>query len=1075
MRTLAELPMPRTIRRLLGCSGAARRMTQPATTPLTRARLDLEGPLAEPILFDQYSRYASCAEHLAAALEPGEVVLDVGCGPCRLLGKFLRDVEVSYLDPLLDVDEGEHVLAGRLERLAESERRWDWVVAVDTLEHVPPEEREAFLDTLLGLARRGVILSGPYAEDAQAVEVDARVNEVYTHKTGADYPWLEEHIGFGLPSLASVRARLEREGLTCAVGANGHAPWLAELLPLFVVLLDMPQHRELLEELSARFNRELYEHDHLEPVYRRVLVGLRGKAPRLPAAHARGAAAAREAAALWRDFQGRATALLGTHSDELAQRVARADGRLESLRRELRRELRRADAATETLRRHERSFSWKITRPLRLMKRGLGGLVRRLRSRLRSPLERAARKVYRALPLGPSARHRARVAFLTVFGWILRDPAASAHVAEERRLRRQREAGRAPRGAGVELRPAAEDRADVIVWGVIDWHFRIQRPQHLARELARAGHRVFFVSPLIERAEAPGFAVQRLDDELPLYHVQLSTPRAPIIYSGLITEREGEVLEDLTRDVLRWIAPREVWSLVEHPGWGTLPGLAPNARLIYDWMDNHQGFAGTDPELVHAERALVERADLVLVTSELLRRGAEGQARAVEVLRNAGEFEHFHPAGLEGPRKERPVIGYYGALAEWFDTQLVRHVAQRFPAAEVRLVGADTAEVAAGLAGELNVRTTGEVPYAELPAQLAEMDVCLIPFQLNELTRATNPVKVYEYLAAGKPVVTTNLPEIRDGGLDEFVARCKSGEEFLRAVEAALDEPPDDPRRAARVERAREETWERRGAALRAAVGRVEDPLVTVIVVTWNNLALTQACLASIFADPSRPELEVVVVDNGSTDGTPAWLREEAAREPRLRLILNEDNRGFAAANNQGLEVASGEYVVLLNNDTVVTRGWLRTLVAHFRRDPRLGLLGPITNNIGNEAKVETRYTEIEAMHPEAARLVLRGAGRCFELPVVAFFCVMLRRRTYEEVGALDEGFGMGFFEDDDYCCRVRATGRTIRCAEDVFVHHELSASFGKVDVEARRELFERNRRYYESKWGEWVPHEYRS
>ena len=1045
-------------------------------SPTSRApRLDLEGPLGEPILFDQYSRYASCAEHLVAAMEPGETVLDVGCGPCRLLGSFLRDAQVTYLDPLLDEDQGEHVLAGRLERLAESERRWDWVVAVDTLEHVEPGEREAFLGTLLSLARRGVILTGPYAEDAAAVEVDARVNEIYAHKTGEDYPWLEEHIGFGLPTLASVRERLERDGMVCAVGANGHAPWLDELLPLFVVLLDRPQHRELLDALSARFNRELYEHDHLEPVYRRVLVGRRGAAPELPAAHARGPEAEQRAAELWREFQARATALLGSHADELAQRVDRSDARLESLRRELRRELRRADAVQELLRRHEASLSWRLTRPLRLASRAARGAGRRARGVVRGPVQGLARKVYHALPLGRATRHRARLAFLTTFGWLLRDPAAQGHAAEERRLRREREAGRAPRGAGVELRPSREGLADVIVWGVIDWHFRIQRPQHLARELARAGHRVFYVSPLIERADAPSFAVQHLDPELPLYHVQLSTPRAPVIYSGLVTESEGEVLEDLTRDVLRWIAPEEVWTLVEHPGWGTLPELAPNARLVYDWMDNHQGFAGTDPELVHAERGLLERADLVIVTSEMLRREAEGVARAVEVVRNAGEFEHFHAAADAGASGERQVIGYYGALAEWFDTDLVRHVARRFPTAEVRLVGADTAGVAEALAGEHNVRATGEVPYASLPGQLAEMDVCLIPFQLNELTRATNPVKVYEYLAAGKPVVTTHLPEIRDGGLDDLVARCKSRDEFLRAVEAGLDEVAGDPRREARIERARQETWEHRAASLRGAVGRIADPLVSVVVITWNNLALTQACLASLFADPSGPELEVVVVDNGSRDGTPDWLREQAAREPRLRLVLNEDNRGFAAANNQGLEIARGEYLVMLNNDTVVTRGWLRTMVGHFRREPGLGLLGPLTNNIGNEAKVEMRYTEVAAMPSEAARLVLRGAGRRFDIPVVAFFCVMLRRETFEEVGPLDEGYGMGFFEDDDYCCRVRKTGRTIRCAEDVFVHHELSASFGKVDDAARTELFERNKRYYESKWGEWVPHEYRT
>ena len=83
-------------------------------------------------------------------------------------------------------------------------------------------------------------------------------------------------------------------------------------------------------------------------------------------------------------------------------------------------------------------------------------------------------------------------------------------------------------------------------------------------------------------------------------------------------------------------------------------------------------------------------------------------------------------------------------------------------------------------------------------------------------------------------------------------------------------------------------------------------------------------------------------------------------------------------------------------------------------------------------------------------------------------------RDVYDQIGDLDANFGTGFFEDDDYCQRVRAIGRRIVCAEDVFVHHELSASFSKIDQGERARLFERNRAYYESKWGPWQQHAYR-
>ena len=94
---------------------------------------------------------------------------------------------------------------------------------------------------------------------------------------------------------------------------------------------------------------------------------------------------------------------------------------------------------------------------------------------------------------------------------------------------------------------------------------------------------------------------------------------------------------------------------------------------------------------------------------------------------------------------------------------------------------------------------------------------------------------------------------------------------------------------------------------------------------------------------------------------------------------------------------------------------------------------------------------------------------------MLAFLCVMFPRAIYEKIGPLDEGFGLGFFEDDDYCMRIREIGKRVVCVEDVFVHHELSASFKKVDRKKRDELFERNKKYYESKWGTWQPHVYRA
>ncbi|WP_264293929.1 glycosyltransferase family 2 protein [Diaphorobacter aerolatus] len=193
-----------------------------------------------------------------------------------------------------------------------------------------------------------------------------------------------------------------------------------------------------------------------------------------------------------------------------------------------------------------------------------------------------------------------------------------------------------------------------------------------------------------------------------------------------------------------------------------------------------------------------------------------------------------------------------------------------------------------------------------------------------------------------------------------------------------------------------------------------------------------------------------------------------------MKLILNQDNRGFAGGNNQGLEAATGDYLVIQNNDTVVTEGWAGRLVNHLRNTPEIGIIGPSTNNIGNEARVPTDYRHLDEMPANAVNITERRLGKWFEIDTVAFFCVMLPRSTYDQCGPMSLDYGLGFFEDDDYCRMVEKAGLKVACAEDVFVHHHLSASFNKLGDERKRALMEKNRAVYEAKWGPWKPHEYR-
>ena len=256
-----------------------------------------------------------------------------------------------------------------------------------------------------------------------------------------------------------------------------------------------------------------------------------------------------------------------------------------------------------------------------------------------------------------------------------------------------------------------------------------------------------------------------------------------------------------------------------------------------------------------------------------------------------------------------------------------------------------------------------------------------------------------------------------------------------------------------------------------AAVLAQTFPRISIVIVTHNNRELNRLCLESLFARTEWPNLEVLVVDNGSSDGTPELLADLAIRHPNLRAIALSENRGFPAACNLGLARAAGAFLVLLNNDTVVTRGWLTALHRHLAQNPRLGLVGPVTNAIANEAKVDVGYSNLGELPAWAADWVRAHDSETTPLPMLAFFCVALRRETYEAVGLLDERFGLGLFEDGDYNRRTRAKGWEVLCARDAFVHHWQNASFRRLGRDAYFALYEENRKKYEAKWGEALGH----
>jgi GT2 family glycosyltransferase len=257
-----------------------------------------------------------------------------------------------------------------------------------------------------------------------------------------------------------------------------------------------------------------------------------------------------------------------------------------------------------------------------------------------------------------------------------------------------------------------------------------------------------------------------------------------------------------------------------------------------------------------------------------------------------------------------------------------------------------------------------------------------------------------------------------------------------------------------------------------AADARTGMPDASVVVVTLDKLAFNRMCLETLLASAAEEALEVIVVDNGSTDGTREYLLALAAADPRVHLVLNPDNAGFARACNQGLAVTRGELLVLLNNDTLVPPGWLARLRAAVA-DPTVGLAGPVTNRIGNEAEVEVSYDTLSGFIDAAARRAFVHAGETAEIGTVTMFCLAMRRPVFELIGPLDQRYEVGLLEDDDYSLRARELGLRTICRHDALVHHFGETSFGElVPSGDYGRILNANKKRFEEKWGRpWRPY----
>jgi N-acetylglucosaminyl-diphospho-decaprenol L-rhamnosyltransferase len=247
---------------------------------------------------------------------------------------------------------------------------------------------------------------------------------------------------------------------------------------------------------------------------------------------------------------------------------------------------------------------------------------------------------------------------------------------------------------------------------------------------------------------------------------------------------------------------------------------------------------------------------------------------------------------------------------------------------------------------------------------------------------------------------------------------------------------------------------------------------LSIIIVSWNTADLLADCLRSLLAEPDSTDSEIIVVDNGSTDGS----AEMAQREfPRVMLILNQYNLGFARANNQGIRTSRGEFLLLLNSDTVVPPMVLPALVAFMEEHPAAGVCSPrlLRPDGRPQAFAFGSDPTLSYLWRRGANYLLRrrplhdwSTDRLQEADWVSGACLLVRRAAIEQVGSLDEAFFM-YFEDNDWCLRMRKARWRVYYNPQVSITHIGGQSLARNP--AAHQAYYRSLKYFYSKhYGRW-------
>ncbi|HCW53414.1 MAG TPA: group 2 glycosyl transferase [Clostridium sp.] len=236
----------------------------------------------------------------------------------------------------------------------------------------------------------------------------------------------------------------------------------------------------------------------------------------------------------------------------------------------------------------------------------------------------------------------------------------------------------------------------------------------------------------------------------------------------------------------------------------------------------------------------------------------------------------------------------------------------------------------------------------------------------------------------------------------------------------------------------------------------------SIIILTYNNLDYTKLCVDSIRKYNGSEDCEIIIIDNASKDGTAQWLKQQKD----IKYIINDENNGFPAGCNQGIEIAEKDHdIFLLNNDTVIMPNSIFNLRMGLYSDSEIGATGAVSNNVSYYQQISEQYDEFDGYMKFALKNNITNSLMYEQRVKLVGFAMFIKRKVLNRVGALDERFTPGNFEDDDLSLRIIREGYKLVLCKDSYIHHFGSVSF-KEKPQQYNELLRVNSKKFKEKWG---------